>query len=120
MIEPYLVGLGGMIGASLRHVLASRVEAGHFPLGTLTVNVLGSFALGLLTFAGVGNSTMLLFGVGLCGSFTTFSSFTVDTVRLWEDGAHLAAVAYAIGNFLGAMGAIGVAWLVVAGVGGLA
>lgn len=116
MIEPYLVGLGGMIGATLRHVVASRVETGEFPLGTLTVNVLGSFALGVLTFAGVGNSAMLLFGVGLCGSFTTFSSFSVDTVRLWEDGAQLAAVAYALGNFLGAVGAVGVAWLAVAGV----
>ncbi|MGM0370938.1 MAG: fluoride efflux transporter CrcB [Halobacteriota archaeon] len=115
--EPYLVGFGGMIGASLRHVVSTWVEHEEFPLGTLTVNVLGSFLLGLLTFAGVTNSTMLLFGVGLCGSFTTFSSFSVDTVHLWEAGDQFLATGYALGNFLGAVAAIGVAWLLVTGLG---
>ncbi|MDR5657595.1 fluoride efflux transporter CrcB [Halodesulfurarchaeum sp. HSR-GB] len=115
--EPYLVGFGGMIGASLRHVVSTWVEHEEFPLGTLTVNVLGSFLLGLLTFAGVTNSTMLLFGVGLCGSFTTFSSFSVDTVQLWEAGDQFLATGYALVNFLGAVAAIGVAWLLVTGLG---
>ncbi|AOW79832.1 integral membrane protein/CrcB-like protein [Halodesulfurarchaeum formicicum] len=117
--EPYLVGFGGMIGASLRHVVSTWVEREEFPLGTLTVNILGSFLLGLLTFAGVTDSTMLLFGVGLCGSFTTFSSFSVDTVQLWEAGDRFVATGYALGNFLGAVAAIGAAWLLVTGLGGM-
>ncbi|MFB6109539.1 MAG: fluoride efflux transporter CrcB [Halodesulfurarchaeum sp.] len=125
VIEPYLVGAGGMIGASLRHAVSTRVEGrarvegGGFPRGTFTVNVLGSFLLGLLTFAGIENSAMLVFGVGLCGSFTTFSSFSVETIRLWEVGNAARAVAYAVGNFIGAVAAIGLARLVVVLTGGL-
>ena len=125
MIEPYVVGLGGMIGATLRYGVNTWVQRRSFPLGddelplgTLAVNVLGSFLLGALTFAGAGSTSMLLFGVGLCGSFTTFSSFAVDTVSLWERNQPLLAVGYAGGNFLGALVAIGAAWLVVVGLGG--
>jgi CrcB protein len=115
-----VVGLGGMIGATLRYGVSTWIKHHSFPFGddelprgTLTVNVLGSFLLGALTFAGAGSTTMLLFGVGLCGSFTTFSSFAVDTVQLWEQDRPVLAVGYAGGNFLGALGAIGLAWLVV-------
>lgn len=114
LADPYLVGLGGMIGAVLRHAVSTRVQKGTFPRGTFVVNVLGSFLLGLLVFGGAGKSAMLLFGVGLCGSFTTFSSFSVDTVQLWERGDRGAAVGYALGNFAGSVGAIGLAWALVA------
>jgi len=109
----HLVGAGGAVGALLRYYLILHVERDDFPLGTLVVNVLGSFVLGLLTFAGVGGDVLLLVGTGACGSFTTFSSFSFETVRLWETGERTTATANAAGNLLGALTAVGLARLVV-------
>lgn len=119
-IQPaHLVGTGGAIGALARHYVASAVDVERFPLGTLTVNVLGSFLLGLITFVGVSSDAMLLVGTGACGSFTTFSSFSFDTVRLWETGSRLRAGINAALNLLGALLAIGLAWALVQLVTGL-
>ena len=108
-----LVGTGGALGALLRAYVSERVERGAFPVGTLTVNVLGSFVLGLLAFAGVGGGAALLVGTGVCGSFTTFSSFSFETVRLWETGDRRRAAANAAANLAGALLAVGLAWLLV-------
>ncbi len=100
-----LVGLviGGAVGAPARYLLEGWIGAragGRFPWGTLTVNVLGSFALGIVTGAvlhhgwGVVQATTL--GSGFCGAFTTFSTFTVDTVVLHEEGAPGAAIAHVV------------------------
>ncbi|MFB6223637.1 MAG: fluoride efflux transporter CrcB [Haloarcula sp.] len=110
-LEPaHLVGTGGALGALCRYYLTQAVQEETFPLGTLSVNVVGSFVLGLLTFAGVTGDLSLLVGVGACGSFTTFSSFSFETVRLWEDGYLAMATLNAIGNLVGALAAIGLAW----------
>ena len=88
------MGLGGFIGSVLRY-LVSRLTAGvdfaSLPLGTLTVNVLGCFVLGLLTglFERTGNLSpefRLLLTTGLCGGFTTFSTFSLDTFNLYHTG----------------------------------
>jgi len=105
----YLVAVGGMIGALLRHVVSLAVERESFPTGTLTVNVLGSFVLGLLTALDPGTDLLLLVGTGACGSFTTFSSFSFEVVRLWDGGEPLKAGGYALANIVGALAAIGVA-----------
>jgi CrcB protein len=111
-IDPaHLVGTGGAVGALARHYLGQAVDRGSFPLGTLTVNVVGSFVLGLVTFLAPAESVVLLVGVGACGSFTTFSSFSFDTVRLWEDGRPAVAAGNALLNLVGALAAIGLAWL---------
>lgn len=109
----YLVAAGGATGAVLRHLVSQAVDAESVPLGTLTVNVLGSFVLALVTFLGSGPDVLLLVGTGACGSFTTFSSFSFDTVRLWETGTPGRAVGYAVANLAGALAAVGCAWLVV-------
>lgn len=112
MIDPaYLVGIGGAIGAVCRYLVGEAVSSESFPFGTLTVNVLGSFVLGFVTFLGVGDDVLLLVGTGACGSFTTFSSFSFDTVRLWEEGTPDRSIAYAVANVLGALLAIGLAWV---------
>jgi CrcB protein len=114
MVNPtHLVALGGIVGALLRHVVSGAVESesASVPLGTLAVNVVGSFVLGGVTFLAAGEDVLLLVGTGACGSFTTFSSFSVDVVRLWEEGDRLASVGYAAANLAGALGAIGAAWL---------
>ncbi|RCU46283.1 fluoride efflux transporter CrcB [Haloplanus salinus] len=118
MIDPApLVGAGAALGAVLRFATGRYVGgvAGNrrFPYGTFTVNVLGSFVLALVTFLGAGEDVLLFVGTGACGSYTTFSSFSVDTVRLWETGDRRLAVWYAAANLFGALVGIGIAALLV-------
>jgi CrcB protein len=107
----YLVGIGGIVGAVLRHLVGLAVSDERLPLGTLTVNIIGSFALGLFTFLSLGDDILLLLGTGACGSFTTFSSFAVDTVELWEDTRPWVAAGYAAANIVGALLAISIAYV---------
>lgn len=112
-MEPaLLVGVGGAVGAVLRYLVGESLPADPFPWGTFAVNVLGSFALGLVVFGGLGGDAALLVGTGACGAFTTFSSFSVAAVRLWESGEHGLAAVHAIGNFAASAGAVGIAWAV--------
>ncbi len=112
---PLLVGLGGAVGATLRYAVGRALADADtpFPAATLAVNGVGTFALGLLTFAGAGEAALLLFGTGVCGAFTTFSSFSVETVRAWESGKRGLAVAYAFGTLLLAGAALAAAALLV-------
>lgn len=109
MNPAYLVGVGGAVGAVLRHVVTDLVRHESFPLGTFTVNVVGSFVLGFVAFLDPGNDALLFVGTGACGSFTTFASFSVDTVRLWEAGERGTAAMYATANLVGALAAIALA-----------
>ncbi|MGO4630789.1 fluoride efflux transporter CrcB [Streptomyces sp. 2RAF24] len=105
-----LVVLGAAVGAPLRYLTDRSVQARHdsvFPWGTFTVNVVGSLLLGLLT--GVASARMgLLLGTGLCGALTTYSTFSYETLKLYESGARF----YAVANVLGSIAAgLGAAWL---------
>ncbi|SDK42830.1 fluoride efflux transporter FluC [Natronorubrum texcoconense] len=109
--EPaHIVGTGGAIGAVLRHWVYLQFSSDRFPWPTLAVNVLGSFVFGLAMFAGAGESAIQLVGIGICGAFTTFSSFSVETVQLYERGDRLLAVVNAGGNLALSLLAIGLAW----------
>lgn len=88
------VCVAGAIGAPARYLLDGYVEErshGAFPWGTYVVNVVGSFVLGLVTglvlYHGLGALPRTIAGTGFCGSFTTFSTFTFETVQLVEEGA---------------------------------
>lgn len=111
----YLVGAGASVGALLRYWTNQSVgelaEDRLFPYGTFTVNVVGSFVLALVTFLGAGQDVLYAVGVGACGSYTTFSSFSVDAVQLWESGDRLLSGWYAAANLLGALAAIALAWV---------
>ena len=114
MVNPaYLVGAGATIGALLRYgtnqYVSGIVGSRTFPYGTFTVNVIGSFVLAFITFLGASDAVLYAVGTGACGSYTTFSSFSVGTVRLWEDGDRFLSGWYAIVNLLGALLAIGLA-----------
>lgn len=110
----HLVGLGGALGAVLRYAVGQRLPDEPFPSAVLAVNVLGSLGLGLVAFSGAGTDIALLVGTGVCGSFTTFSSFSFETVALWESGDRLQAALFACLNLVGAGAALAVAWLAVA------
>jgi CrcB protein len=98
------VALGGAIGSVARYatvLVAARVFGTGFPVGTLLVNVLGSFAMGL-AFVYLSEREMLrhapLLMVGFLGGFTTFSAFSLDALKLWDAGAQGALAAYVIGS----------------------
>ncbi len=112
--EPaHIVGTGGAIGALLRHWVYLHASWEEFPAATLTVNVVGSFVFALAIFGGASESLVQLIGIGICGSFTTFSSFSVETVQLWERGDRRLAVVNAGVNLLVSLAAIGIAWVLV-------
>jgi CrcB protein len=100
-----LVALFGAAGAVARYALDGWVSdstRGQFPWGTLTVNVLGAFALGIVVAITterlvVGANWRIALGIGFLGSFTTFSTYAYETVRLAEDGAVGLALVNAVG-----------------------
>jgi CrcB protein len=108
-----LVIAGAVIGAPLRYLTDRTVQAKHdtvFPWGTFTVNVVGSLVLGLVTgavTAGAASSQVLLFlGTGLCGTLTTYSTFSYETLRLAEDGAKFYAAANVVVSVVAGLGAV--------------
>lgn len=109
----HLVGTGGAVGAVLRYAVGEYVQVEGYPASTLVVNVVGTFVLAAVTFAGAGDDVLLFVGTGACGAFTTFSSFSVDVVGLAENERWGAAAFHALGNLVGAGVAIGLAWLLV-------
>jgi fluoride exporter len=112
MIELLVVAIGGGVGAAARFMVDGEVRARHsggFPWGTFVVNVVGSFLIGVfstlfftLTHYGVaaGDALMLQLALttGLCGGFTTFSTGTVESIRLAQSGRMRLALANALGT----------------------
>lgn len=104
----FLIGIGGFIGALARFYTSKWVNMliGHrIPFGTMTVNVVGSFIMGLLVTLSVERMVVsedirMLIGVGFLGAFTTFSTFSVESVYLVEEGSYLPAFIYISGNLL--------------------
>ncbi len=91
-------GLGGAFRLGLNEI-AARLIGIEFPFGTLIINVLGAFAMGLLTeyFAfrgGMSQEVRLFLTTGVLGGFTTFSTFALESVVLWERGQWMPAIAY--------------------------
>jgi len=104
-----LVGMGGVVGAVARHLVAATVVDGWRDI--LTVNVAGSLVLGAVVAAPAGQRALLAVGVGFCGAFTTFSTFALETVAIAERGAPGRAAGFAVANLVGALAAIAVgAW----------
>jgi fluoride exporter len=83
-----LVGLGGAAGSILRYLVQRGLNTLHFPFGTLAVNLVGGFLIGLLwgyfTKGHLPESGRLLLMSGFCGGFTTFSAFTQESVQMLQ------------------------------------
>ena len=98
--QALVIMLGGSLGALARYVLSSVVSeklGSSFPYGTLSVNVIGSFLMGFLAIVLVermGLDPLLRLGifVGFLGAFTTFSTFSMETMNLFEQGLHMRAL----------------------------
>ena len=103
MIECIIVGAGGFVGAVCRYLIGMipLKEGCAFPIKTLMINIVGSFMIGIV--AALASETdflnpriVLFLKVGICGGFTTFSSFTLESADLIKSGKMQLAVIYTI------------------------
>jgi fluoride exporter len=113
--------IAASIGAPARYLIDGLVQDhadGAFPWGTFVVNVSGCLLLGLLTglglYHGLDATTRTVLGTGGLGAYTTFSTFTFETVRLAEDGAFNEAARNAVASFLVGLAAAGAGLAVIA------
>lgn len=95
----FSVMVGGFIGAITRYSIGEWIHLNNFPIGTLSINLLGSFLLGwFLTFItlrkNIRTEYTLFFGTGLIGSFTTFSTFSLEIINLMKSGHLLNGIFY--------------------------
>jgi CrcB protein len=97
LVDAFYIGLGGMLGSLLRWWVGLGFE-GSFPVPTLMINILGAAALGVLYASQhkMQAQGKYLYMVGFCGSFTTVSLFSLETIQLLNQGQWL----FAIGNIL--------------------
>ncbi len=103
MIECIIVGTGGFIGAVCRYLIGMipLKEGCAFPIKTLMINIIGSFIIGMVVSLAmktdfVDPGIVLFLKVGICGGFTTFSSFALETADLVKDGKIHLAIVYII------------------------
>lgn len=103
-----IVGTGGLIGTVMRYLVQVHIEklmGSTFPLGTFLINILGSFIIGVvygLVDKGniMGPEWRLFLAVGLCGGFTTFSTFSADALNLIKDNSFVQMLLYTGGSVL--------------------
>ena len=108
------IAVGGAIWSVTRHLLAGRIMAllgAGFPWGIFFVNILGGFVMGLLVEMmalrwSIGNEWRAFLTVGILGGFTTFSSFSLDSVLLIQRGDYLIAALYIVGSVALSIGAL--------------
>jgi fluoride exporter len=129
LIEPSftslaLVAIGGAVGGIARHAVSTGLErrlGSGFPWGTLAVNVSGAAAIGLLAgimlanggLAGAGANIWAALAIGVLGSYTTVSSFTLQTLTLRQTGNGFRAASYVVLSLVLCLGAASAAYLAV-------
>jgi len=111
-----LVAIGGLVGSVARYWLSGAVQdvtGPTFPSGTLAVNIVGSFVIGLVMALALergllGDESRILLTTGFCGGFTTMSTFSYETLALLRDGENTLALWNVTASFVACVGA---AWL---------
>ena len=114
------VGLGGAVGSVFRYLigLIPLNDAGGFPIKTLLINILGSFLIGLIAtlsgkHADISPDMILLLKTGICGGFTTFSTFALESSTLIQNGKITSAVLYMAASILFSLAAVSAAQYIV-------
>ncbi len=111
MMDCIVVGVGGFVGAVCRYLIGMipLKEGCTFPIKTFLINIAGSFLIGIVAALAMkteslDSRTVLFLKVGICGGFTTFSSFALETTDLMKDGKmHLAAIYTVLSVTLGVL-----------------
>jgi fluoride exporter len=113
------IGIGGACGTIARYLFglaAQRLLGSGFPFGTMAINALGSFLLGVVMYVGLDRNALspelrTVLGTGVLGGFTTYSTFNLDTLTLFQRGFPLLAAANLIGTVVLCLlaGALGLA-----------
>jgi CrcB protein len=112
-----MIALGAALGAPARYLTDRALQSRHetvFPWGTLTVNLVASFVLGIVVAAGshVSTTLALFLGTGFCGALSTYSTLSYETLRLVQDGARFYAVANVAVTLFAGVGAAALGWSV--------
>lgn len=102
MIKILIIGLGGFLGTISRYLsqeLVNKIFSSQIPLGTLTVNIVGSFLIGIIYALSEKNNLFsselkMFLAVGFCGGFTTFSSFAYENLNLLKEGNYFNFLLY--------------------------
>ena len=110
-----MVGIGSFVGGVLRYLvsLLMKWSGNGFPWATFTVNLLGCLLIGLLWGWGsrlLSPQWMLLLSVGLCGGFTTFSTFSKESLMLLQGGSYWMFALYIAGSVVLGIGATAIGW----------
>lgn len=95
----FLIGIGGALGAIARYKLGAfllRKEEHTFPLGTFLINTIGALLLGIFSGMHLTGNSYYLLGDGFCGAFTTFSTFSLESVQLIRGKATRKAILFVI------------------------
>jgi CrcB protein len=109
------ITLGGILGTLARYVLQGWIQArsglATFPVGTLAINLAGSFAIGFIIRLATGSTVITPevragLTIGFCGAFTTMSTFSYESMRLLADAEYWAAGLYMGGTVAGCLGAV--------------
>ena len=116
MKEALIVGLGGFLGAIARYLLQNAIVNRFitiFPVGTYSINLIGSLIIGLIfglseRYQWMTQEWRLFLAIGFCGSFTTFSTFAFDNMQLLKDGNYSQLIWYTVLSFVFG---VGLAWL---------
>lgn len=112
------VCLGSAVGGGARYLVsgwALKALGPAFPYGTLAVNLIGSFLLGAIMFAGVeaaalSPNTRLALSTGVMGGFTTYSTFSYETMKYLQDGAWAIALGNVLATVVGCLAACALGW----------
>lgn len=100
-----LVGLGGGLGSMLRYGAGLLIPHKSFPFGTLIINIAGSFLIGIIAAYSLKHETFvnnwkLFLATGICGGFTTFSAFSLESMQLLQNERYLASGGYIAGSVM--------------------
>ena len=110
-----LVGAGGAIGSVMRYFIIIMFRNPSFPYSTLIVNIAGSFIIGIVAALviknSVSNEVRLFIATGICGGFTTFSAFSIESMQLLNENRYSAAFLYIAASFTLGIAAAFAGWI---------